>query len=436
MLTADDVLAAVRVHADRLHDAVRRLGCGPEVAAHVVETASLDLVDTVARSRGDVQDPVGWLFARGRALARGAAGGEDDALPLGGGVLGGDATQVRLAEALESRPERERSALLLRDSYDLPMPAVAAALALDVTAATEAVGAARLALLPGLTDAVAPRVPDHVPLTSLTRLAEGGQHAARESTAFRHTQSCERCAAVVDAQERARRLLSGLTVVALPDAEREDLLDRVAARAASVLPAAVPGTQEEVWEEEPRRRYSLSLMALGLVLALGAGVGIGVLTSRGGSGAKVADQKPLPLVTAAPVLTVGTLPTGTASPTPPPSPRVFYVTPSPTPTPSATPTPTASTSTQAALQLDPATGPGGSQFTVTGAGWLPGAQVTIQYLNANGTTSSTQQVVTDPQGTFTTTLTASGTSLVNPAGPHTVTASDGSQQAQATFTAT
>ena len=111
-LTADDVLSVVRVHADRVHDAVRRLGCGPEASVEVVEESALDLVAAVAGRPESVPDPVGWWFARARTLARSVAGG-DDALPVGGGVLSGDANQVRLAEALEAMPERERAALLL-----------------------------------------------------------------------------------------------------------------------------------------------------------------------------------------------------------------------------------------------------------------------------------------------------------------------------------
>lgn len=435
MLTADDVLSAVRVHADRLHDVVRRLGCPPLAAAHVVETASMELVEAVARGRFDVDEPVGWLFARARALGQAAAGG-DDTLPVGGGVLGGDATQVRLAEALEARPERERAALLLRDSYDLPMTAVATALGLDVAAATEAVGQARLGLLPGLTGTPAPRIPDHVPMASLTRLAEGGQQAGREATTRRHTESCDRCAAVVDGQERARRMLTALTVVALPDEEREQLLTRVETRARAALPAAALVVDE--WEDEPHRRYSLSLMALGLVAAVGAGIGIGVLTSRGGGGTHVADQQPVPFVSAAPVLTVQPAQLGTPPPTGTPTPRVFYITPSPTPQPTltATPTPTATATVVAQLQLDPPAGAGGTQITVTGSGWTPVTQVTVQYLNTNGTPGSTVQVVTDANGTFVTTLTASNTSISNPPGPHTVTATNGTEQAQASFTAT
>jgi hypothetical protein len=181
-------------------------------------------------------------------------------------------------------------------------------------------------------------------------------------------------------------------------------------------------------------------MALGLVVALAAGVGIGVLSSRGGSGKRVADQRPVPLVTAAPVLTVGPPQTATPPPTGVPTPRVFYITPSPTPEPTltATPTPTSTeTGLPALLQLDPSSGPRDSQITVTGSGWSPLTQVVVEYLNFGGATAGyTASVVTDANGTFTTTIVAHDSSLANPQGPHTVRADDGTHQDEATFTAT
>lgn len=440
MLTSDELMSVVRVHADRVHDAVRRLGCAPEAAVRVLHQSALDLVDTVAHRPAEVGDPLGWWFARARALSRKATG-DDDALPLGGGLLGTDANQVRLAEALESRPERERAALLLRDSYDLPLSAVATVLSLDEEAAAEVVAQARLAFLPALT--TTPSLPrtDHLPrLGALARLAEGGHAAARESTTRRHVQSCDGCAAILDAQERARRLLSGLTVVALPDPEREQLLARVDERARALLPAAA-ADQDEEWELEPGRGYSLSLMALGLVVAVGAGAGLGALASRGSSVKPFTDQRALPLVTAAPVITVGPLPTTTATarPTTSPSPRVFTVTPSPTPTPSATASPTPSPTETAAAQLvlDPSAGPRDTVITVTGQGWTPGAPIHVQFLNGfGGQAGSTAEAVADEQGTFTTTIAAHDSSQNPLPGPHTVTADDGTHHAEATFTVT
>jgi DNA-directed RNA polymerase specialized sigma24 family protein len=440
VLTSDELMAVVRVHADRVHDAVRRLGCGPDASVRVVQQSALELVEAAGHRSSEVTDPVGWWFTRARSLGRKATT-EDDELPLGGGVLSTDAYQVRLAEALESRPERERAALLLRDSYDLPLPTVATVLALDEEAAAELVAQARLSFLPLLTTTPAVPHSDHVAqLGPLGRVAEGGAVAARETSARRHVQGCASCAAIVDAQERARRLLSGLTVVAMPDGDREVLLARVEDRARPLLPVAEP-LEDEDWDDEPSRGYSLSLMALGLVLAVGAGAGVGALASRGDPITALTDQRSLPLVTAAPVLNVRPAPsvTATASPTPSPSPRVFVVTPSPTPTPTATVTvePTATDTAQpTTLVLDPTSGPADTQITVTGEGWTPGSQILVQFHNAFGNgAGATAQAVADPQGTFTTTIAAHDNNQ-NFVGPHTVSADDGMHHAETTFTTT
>ena len=439
--SADTVLAAVRVHADRVHDAVRRLGCAPDAAVLVVERSAVDLIDALASQPESVGDPLGWWFARARTLGRSAAGGDDD-LPVGSGVLSSDANQLRLAEALESRPERERAALLLRDSYDLPASAVGTALGLDAQGAMEVVGAARLAFLPALLGGSAPELGDHVvDRAALARLSEGGPLAARDATTRRHVQSCERCGVVVDAQERARRLLSGLTVVALPDAEREALLARVDERARAVLPVAVAEPVVEEWEEETGRRYSFSLMALGVVLAVGLGIGGGILASRGTPISPTTAGTGIALVTPAPILTVlvSRPPVPTANPSFSPTPRVFLVTPSPTPSPTATATaasagPTIS-SEPLALELSPSSGPNNSDITVNGRGWTPGVFVTLKYVNpVNGQAGSTATVLVDERGRFTTTLTAHDEQGVP--GAHQVTADDGNDSAQATFTAT
>lgn len=444
MLTADEVLGVVRVHADRVHDAVRRLGCAPEAAVEVVEQSALDLVDA-AKQPASSGDPVGWWFSRARTLGRSLAGGDDD-LPVGGGVLGGDANQVRLAEALEARPERERAALLLRDSYDLNATAVGTALGLDANAAMEVVGAARLAFLPALLGGTSPSLEGHVvDLGALARLAEGGQLAARDATTRRHVQSCARCGDAVDAMERARRLLSGLTVVALPDAEREGLLARVEARARQVLPAAEPEPEpfdDEDWEDEPHRRFSVSLILLGIVVAGALGIGIGLLVSRNGEKGGI-DPSTLPLVTAAPRLSLAAgppvTPTATIDPSLSPTPRVFPVTPSPTPVPTvtqsaATAEPTITTE-PLTLTLTPDTGPNNSDILVNGTGWTPGATVTVEYLQAVTNTPGSQvQATVDERGRFTVNLSARDNQ--NLPGAHTVQASDDVHSTSATFTAT
>jgi DNA-directed RNA polymerase specialized sigma24 family protein len=434
VLTADEIIAVVRVHADRVHDAVRRLGCAPEAAAQVVEQSAIDLVTAAERQGENLGDPVGWWFARARALGRKAAGGDDD-LPVGGGVLSGDANQLRLAEALEQRPERDRAALLLRDSYALPVSAVGAVLSLDPAGTMRVVGQARLSFLAAFTQRTPLHVGDHVDVGSLARLAEGGQARAHEATTRRHVHSCQRCAEVLEAQERARRLLAGLTVVALADADRDALLATVERRATAQLPAAVPLSPDEE-DEEPPKRYSLSLMTLGLVLASGLGIAIGALASGGEPSVLAVDQEPPPLVTAAPVLVVGPAsPTATPSPTPPPTPRVFVVTPSPQASPTASATPSADeTVIPLSLSLSPTSGPVDTVVTVSGQGWTPNAVVTVRFQQANGATGAEVSAQTDGDGSFQTQITAHDQS--NIAGPRNVVADDGVQQAQATFTVT
>jgi hypothetical protein len=442
MLTADEVLAVVRVHADRVHDAVRRLGCDPDAAVGVVERSAQDLVD--AAKAAPVEDPVGWWFARARVLARQVSGTGDDDLPVGGGVLGGDANQERLAEALESRPERERAALLLRDSYDLPAASVGTVLNLDPNSAMEVVGAARLAFLPALLGGPSLSLSGHVvDLAALARLAEGGQAAARDATTRRHAQSCQRCSDAVDAMERARRLLSGLTVVALPDADREALIARLEARARQALPpsAAVQELDEEDWEDEPRRTYSLSLITLGIIVAVGLGIGGGVLASRAHDTSAQAQVANFPLVTQAPVIVVP-LPTPTPTPvlTVSPTPQVTYLPPSqtPSPTPTLTVAPTATETvppTSATLAIDPTSGPNDTTVTVSGTNWLPNTQLTLSYRSRIGNTDgATAQVMSDATGTFSTTISAHDPQALP--GPHDIVVTDGVTEQTITFTAT
>jgi hypothetical protein len=209
----------------------------------------------------------------------------------------------------------------------------------------------------------------------------------------------------------------------------------VEARATALLPAAAP--VEDDWEDEPGRGYSLSLMALGLVLAAGLGGGIGALASRGDGPGPLAQQRELPLVTPAPVITVGPPVTPSSSPTVSPSPRVFLVTPSPTPTPSATATPTPTESqTTTEVVLDPSSGPMDTQITVTGQGWTPGAPIVVQFHNTFGDQAgATAEAVADDKGFFTTTLLAHDTQSTLP-GPRTVSADDGTHHAEASFTVT
>ena len=445
-VSAEDVVAAVRVHADRVHDAVRRIGCDSEAAVQVVEESAVDLVEVVAARPETVDDAVGWWFARARALGRRVATRSAE-LPLGGGVLAVDEDQEVLAEALEQLPERDRVALLLRDSYDLPATSVGAALGTDAAGAMELVGRARLAFLPLVDDEPAPEVPAHQgDLGALARIGEGGQVAARDATTRRHALSCDGCRTLTDAQQRAHLLLTGLTVVALPEGERAGLLGRVEERAYDVLPTSASlladaAEEEEYWDEdEDPRLFSPLLALLSLVVAVLLGLGIGLLLSRtggvgsllGGDGRLPADVELLqppsraPEVLVSPPTIEAPRPRTTVFVIPPPPPP-----PPPEPSPEPSPAPAQDPVT---LTVDPASGPNGALVTVSGTGFTPGAEVTLTYLDPTGADTGSRSVVTaDARGRFTGELTAQDPN--NLPGRHTVRATDGQVTADAAYDA-
>ena len=432
-------MAVVRVHADRVHDVVRRLGCTPDNAVDIVENSALDLVDALRGEPETVPDLVGWWFARARQLARPAADAAPD-LPLGGGLLAADEVQEQLAEALEQLPERDRVALLMRDSYALPAISVATALATDPDGVLALVGAARRALLPDLEEELPPSLVGHaVDQAALARLAEGPPVAARDATTRRHAQSCALCSAVVAAEERMHLLLAGLTVVALLDADREDLLARVEAHArASLVPAASlqAGEPEEDEEEFPRRILSPLLAFFGVLLAVIIGVVVGIALNHGSAGPHVLPVSPGPL----PVPSQVTLtanpsagPTGTARATPSTATTVFTVPPATSGPPSPTRT-SAPAVEPLSLSVSPSSGPNGSEVTVSGTGWTPGRPVRIDYLDRLGqSTGSGVTITADARGRFTTPL--STVDPTNIPGAHTVRATNGTQTKSATYTA-
>jgi DNA-directed RNA polymerase specialized sigma24 family protein len=443
-LSAEDVSAAVRIHADRVHDFVRRLGCNPTAAVQVVETSALDLVETVATAPETVPDLVGWWFGRARALSRRAS----DTLhqpPLGGGVLSADQDQAVLAETLDALPERERVALLLRDSYALSAPSVAVALGTEVDAGMETVGRARLAFLAAVGDEdILPTAGHAVQLGALARLAEGGPVAAADATARRHAQACDMCRSVSDAQARAHQMLAGLTVVALPEELRSGVLGRVDAQARADLPLAseLLLTDDEELFDEPPSRWLVPLYAvLGVIAAVIIGTILGLMLSRGGGegGSASRNNGPdvVPEVTPTPSRAGSPLPTTFPTVTGNPSPTVFIVTPSPAPgnTAPASPTGAPEPATEPlTLTADPPGGPNGTTVTLQGTGWLPRNTVSIVYLDPLGReTGSRASATVDARGRFTTTLSAQDPS--NLPGRHTIRATDGTQTLSATFDA-
>lgn len=481
-MSAEAVASAVRVHADRVHDAVRRQGCPPSAAPGVVERTAVELVGRAARDGGAVPVLLGQWFAAAVERARGVAVGgpsagpgagpsageplTDDALdtgpidsdphdagPHGSGPLADDPQQRLLAGVLDGAPEPGRTALLLADAYDLPLPTVAAALDREPDEAATVLGRARLGVLPDLLPEVSvPSLAGHaVDEAGLTRLARGGQPAPYDTTTARHARACPRCRGVVEAQEDVRRLLAGLSVVALPDEAREALLERVGERARRLLPSEeelrVAAQEEE--DEPPRRLLTPLAVLLSLGLAVVGGVGLGVLLSRPPT-VDAAQVGLLPAVTPPPLTPLPDR-RRTASPEPEPAPRVFTLRPTPTPTlrttpPTAPPTtsppsprasasPTASPSARPAdIEVDPTSGPAGATVVVSGTGWTPGSVVSTAYLQEDGdATGSTASAEVDDDGAFTARL--STRDRQSPTGEHTVLASDGTSEARATYDA-
>ena len=446
--SAEDLSAAVRIHADRVHDLVRRLGGSPDAAVEVVETSALDLVRACQDSPASVSDLVGWWFARARALGVQVAGATHD-LPLGGGVLAADADQARVAQALDALPEVERVAVLVRDSYDLPLASLAVAAAASPDAAMELVGRGRLRFLREIGDDLPTTAGHTVDLGGLARLGSGGAVAARDATTRRHAQSCQICGGVLACQQRAHQLLAGLSVVALPEGARNDLLARLDTTARAALPSSATllasADEAEEYDETPSRWAAPLYGVLALFVAVGVGLLIGVLLIRNpGSvrttgGGVALDPGVLPSVTASPLPSprpVG--PPPSASPEPLTS--VFTVTPSASAaSTAATAGSTAAPSPEPAsdpltLTADPPSGPNGQEITVSGTGWTPSGVVTLEYLDPLGrpTGSRTSQVI-DARGRFTTTIAAQDPT--NIPGRHTIRAADGANSASVTYDA-
>ena len=388
-LSADQAVAAVRVHLDRVHDAVLRTGCSPADAVEVVRATALALVERSAVEPVPADEAVGRWFADARASGRQVAGP--------GAALPGDDEQQGLQSALDRVPDAPRLAVLLRDAYDLPLPAVAAALGSDPVSAERAVADGRAAL-------------------------------------------------------PAADALHGLTVLGLAPAARADVLASVEDLAHRRLPHARPRSGSRrlpqavpvdgATTEPPVRLLSPLLAALSVVLAVLAGIGAGLLLGR--------QDGPQPLAVAE-----GGLPSGvqlvtpqpsiTAVPSPPTVPEVRPSTevvvlpppPLPTPTPSPTPSPTPTPTAAPALAVSPAAGANGSEIAVAGTGFAPGDEVRLDYLDAAGLpTGSGTVAVADDQGSITASFVAQDPT--GTPGPHIVTATVGDATtpvASAPFTA-
>jgi hypothetical protein len=444
LVSADDVVAAVRVHADRVHDLLRRSGCGAEESIEVCESYAFALVDALVNAPETVGDMAGWWF--GRALDLGRRLGDAVAEPVTDqpaaemptSVLSGTSGEAQVRAALAQLPEQERAAVMLRDAYDLPPEAVAVALGRDLEWAATLVASGRLRVVSLYDDRPIPDLAGHTgrapaDLGTLGRLTDGSLPAQRSVPLRRHLGVCSSCEDVTERLTKARRVVAGLPVLAMPDDAREAMIERVAARAMTVLPSVDEVLLAIEEEDETRPAVSPFVAIVAVVLALVLGVAVAAVTSSeaaGNSGLTqtpgdndiTAPETPAFSVPATPSKAVKSAkPTKTASASPSATASAST---------SATATPTVAPLTDGTIALSPSSGPRGSRIEVTGTGWAPGVPVTVRYTGTLAT--STDSVTPNKRGTFTAHVTANGALP----GSYTVSADNGSQSASQKFNQT
>lgn len=431
LVSADDVVAAVAVHADRANDMLRRNGIPAYEAVDVLDRYAAELIAALERQPEIVGDLAGWWF--GRCLS--ALAVEPFSQPADHGrvrsLLGKGETEQNIRAALAGLPRLQRLAVVLRDAYDLPLAAAAVALDRSALSTADLVAAGRLQLMSGYDDTPTPAAAGHVgrapiDIAALTAVADGSADPQVTLAQRRHVSACDLCEEMLERMGRARRLALGLPVLALADADRERLIDRTRARADDALPTQDEVVAAAVADVEPRG-VPMILVAGLLFIAAVLGVGAGAVSRHLQASASTGPvgSRPLPPVpvdqpvspsgapvTSSPPAAKRTLPPLIirTSRTPPPSSSA-----APARSRSAPPTSSSAAAT-AAMTITPTSGPSGTVIDVTGTGFLPGSTVSVTYGGMQGTTA-----VTDANGAFTASVTASAALP----GSYDVTASDG-----------
>jgi hypothetical protein len=440
-VSADAFVAVVRAYADRVHDDVRRLGYSATEAAEVVETSALGLCERLRAKPHEVGDLVGAWFRDARVLAeRIGSGTEPDDLDTGEGIVRRSEDDAVVRTALAGLGGRDRVALLLRDAYDLPYVSTAVALGTPPNATGCVVARARLRFL-RLAAGQAPDEPEghDAELDTTARLADGQLPPDAVPGAERHAAKCPVCGPLVSPLREARRLLTGLAIIAMADADRDALIARATAVAERLLPSAAE-VAAAADRPPPARLLPMTLImsCLGGAVVLGAIVALAgddSATSQRGAAPSFDPGSPTPSVTATSGSPTPT-PTATATATPTPTATA-------TPTPTATPTASASATPSATysppfgaqrIQLSRASGPNGADVTVTGTAWVPGQAVHLTYEGPLGTTGAAADAVPDARGRFTTTIACFDPNRIP--GPHQVRARSGAREATANYTAT
>ena len=448
VVSADDVVAVVDTYADRLHDAVRRLGCPPSKAADVMERSALEMIEALRRSPDTVTDLVGWWLARiadnttrvtgqpNSGLAATIRRGRGEAMP---GVLHGTQGEKRLADALAQLDARPRTAILLRDAYDLSPESLAVAFRRDEPSVMRLIADGRYQLLTAYgeppTSALDAAHTGGTPVDAgaLAGLADDSLSSGTAGELRRHTKRCSTCHAILADQTRARRIAAALPLVPMPEGARDSLVAAISARAAAVLPSAA----EALYSGGPSRRRGplipipVIIGAIAVAVVLGAVVGI---ASAPGGGVHTTAGLPSSGSTSTPTTT----PSAGKTSAKPSASASASTTAHPTTTPPTTPTPSGSQSTtppagSADISVEPSRGPNGRTITVTGSGWQPGVTVSVTYYTGLGQPSSQAQATPGSNGHFTVFLAAEDPTLVP--GNHRIYATNGNQSATAFYNA-
>ncbi len=277
-------------YADRLHDAVRRAGCSPAAAYDVLRQALVATI--VALDRGSAKAKANananpnanandllssWLrHAEAMAARRGEQHDPPDE----------DAEEHRGRAALAQLEPDSRRVLMLRDGYDLPPATVAACCDTDVAGMRRRVFAARLGLLASYDARPGPEPGDEsdCPLDTgeLAALTDHTLPPSGSVVLRRHAYRCPRCDDVIDAQERARRIVARLPLLRMDPTAGMRLVDAAAAAAEerlSPLDALFVGPAPEASHEQGRP-LSAALAGFALSLSLLAGVVAGLADGR------------------------------------------------------------------------------------------------------------------------------------------------------------
>ena len=401
LVSADDFVSAIRVYADRVNDLLRRRGIPPLEAIDIIETHALALLDTVINAPETVIDLAGWWFARAIEMTSAAHGVPDTADDEATGMLAGTETEARVRAALASLGDAERSAVILRDAYDLPPQAVGVALRRGSDSAAGLTARGRLALVAAYDDQRSPDLSGHsgrttVDATSLSRLADDTLDSPRSAPLRRHVANCAACEEMLETLARGRRLATGLPIIAMDDDAREAVIDRIAERAMATLPTHEAVLRAVDEDHDPGPLVSPVIAVLALLLAVAMGVGVGALSRAGSTSLGPLADTPAPsLSPVVPEFSVSPSPAHSRTPSAPPSATPHF---SSTPTQAPPPTQLVYHPT---ITLTPPSGRSGSEVVVTGAGWVPGTRVFLSYASKP---QSSARVASD--GTWTATVVA------------------------------